>query len=90
MTAFSPAVALCAGPGEGSSTLLPDLNEVPTTVSAAEIAQFERETEENAAECERFINEICRQAEDVARKAGSEARILYGIEGKQLKTYFPS
>ncbi|MCE2056023.1 hypothetical protein HAX54_043931 [Datura stramonium] len=54
----APSIAFCADPAPA----LPDLNEIPVGLSPAEIAQLHRETEENAAQCGRLLQEICGQA----------------------------
>ncbi|KAK5769923.1 hypothetical protein PVK06_049963 [Gossypium arboreum] len=67
MCILSPAVALCAGP-EAIPDL--DLNDFPPDISPAESAQLERETEENARECDRLHNEIFQKTKEIARAAG--------------------
>lgn len=58
----APSIAFCADPAPA----LPDLNEIPVGLSPAEIAQLHRETEENAAQCGRLLQEICGQAKDLS------------------------
>lgn len=52
-------------PSEGPSSL-PDLNEVPE-LSYEELLA---DSEANAAECERLLNQICHRAEEIARNSG--------------------
>ncbi|MCD7454272.1 hypothetical protein HAX54_024155 [Datura stramonium] len=57
----APSIAFCADPAPA----LPDLSEIPVGLSPVEIAQLHRETEENAAQCGRLLQEICGQAKDL-------------------------